>query len=577
MKKSTRWVLFFLVLCFIVFMVVGTALGVYLFSRPTRIIGGSSKVLIYNVPVGISEIPTSPGFSSLFMQRPPTLFETTQAIRRAAEDDGIESMLLKVSFLEIGWAQIQELRDALDIFRKSGKSLYAYMESGTNREYYLCSLADKVYAPPEVMAQLGLLSETTFYRRTFEKIKVEPQVEKIGKYKGGADIYMDDDMSEDLRDSMNTLLDSLYQQMVSSISTHRSIPSASVEAVIDIGLLGANQLLEGQFIDEILYPDEVMDRLGIYGEESSSKKLSMSDYAGHGQIGVHFGKKIAVVFATGMINSGRSAHDQWFNVLGSDTLSNQLREIRKDDSICAVVLRIDSPGGSGFASDLIWREIELTKEQIPVIVSMSDLSASGGYYIAMGADYIFAQPGTITGSIGVYSGKFVLGDLYDWAGMTIVPLKRGENSDMFSSSSRFSDGQLKILQNNMKEFYNGFVQKAADGRGMTFEEIDKIAQGRVWTGEQALAFGLVDELGGLKQAIDKAKELSGIPVSKKVPLTLYPREKSFFEQFEDMDRIQVKEQDLPEPVQLWMKEMAQAEIFKNEPFLALMPYVLKIR
>jgi len=580
MKKSTRWVILFLVLSFVFFLAIGLALGIFLFSRQGVIKG--PRLLVFQVPTLLPETPPPPHLGTLFAPRPLTLFETTQAIRRAAEDKSISGALLKISFVGMGWGQIQELRDALAVFRQAGKPVFAYLEFADNREYYLAAIADHVFMPPETVARLGLNSEVTFFRRTLDKVKVEPQLEHVGDYKSASDIFMRDSMSEEHRASMNTLLDSIYGQLIHAIQENRSIESASAERIIDRGLLAPAQLLRGGFIDAVLYPDELADK--IYDElqidlDEPSDTLALREYAGRRELGIHFGRKIAVVVASGDIASGKSRSGGWIEVVGSETVGRQLREIRQDDSIAAVVLRINSPGGSGFASDLIWREVELTRQVKPVVVSMSDLAASGGYYIAMGADYVFAQPATLTGSIGVIAGKFVLKDLYDWAGMTIETLQRGDNAEIFSESHRFTDEQREILQTHLEQFYEGFVRKAAEGRGMTWEEMDNIAQGQVWTGELAKALGLVDELGGLQDAIDKAKELAHppIPVSKKVPLVMYPREKSFFEQLAEMDEVHASVRNLPEPARAWMKEAARAEQFQNEALLLRMPFIPEIR
>jgi protease-4 len=241
------------------------------------------------------------------------------------------------------------------------------------------------------------------------------------------------------------------------------------------------------------------------------------------------------------------------------------------------VLRIDSPGGSGFASDLIWREVQLTANQKPVVVSMSDVAASGGYYIAMGANHIVTQPATLTGSIGVIAGKMVLNDFYDWAGMNIESIKRGENADLFTASQGFDEKQRKILGGYIEDFYDTFVHKAAEGREMTWEEMHELAQGRVWTGEQAVETGLADELGGLTEAIAQAKNLSGLPLTEPVPLDVYPKRKTFFEMLSQMDQTQVLEGKMPRSVRRIVDEAATLKILEDEPLLTLMPFRVVIK
>jgi protease IV len=577
MKKSTRLFLLFFILSFIFFICLATVLGIYLFSRTG--VMGPPKTLVFNIPLQIAEIPQTPGISALFGPRQPTLFETTRAIRRAARDEGISEMLVQISFVGLGWAQIQEIRDSLEHFKESGKPVHVYLEAATNRELYLASVADKIYMPPETITMLGLLSQTTFYRETLDKIKIQPQFEHVGDYKSASDVLMRKEMSEEHRQAINSELDSIYGQIVSNIAAGRKIEDASVERIFDAGLLSPKQLSEAGIIDEIVYPDEMYPKIGIDPSDDSGY-LFLNNYALKQDFDIHFGRKIAVVFINGVISTGRSSQGGWSgDVAGADTIGRQLRDIREDSSIAAVVLRINSPGGSGYASDLIWREVQLTSEKKPVVVSMSDLAASGGYYIAMPADYIYAQPATLTGSIGVIAGKLVADNLYDWMGMNVVSLKRGENADFFSETHAFSEDQKEMLRDHIEEFYQVFVRKAADGRGMTYEEMHKYAQGRVWTGELAKLVGLVDELGGLEMAIDKAEELVGINPIEDTPLVLYPKEKSFFEQLQQTNQVRMAEvtEEMPKPLKKVIRDSVRAELFENEPFLLLMPSIPEIR
>jgi protease-4 len=336
-------------------------------------------------------------------------------------------------------------------------------------------------------------------------------------------------MSEAQREATNSILDSLYSQIVDGIAKSRKLTPAEVRRAIDEGLLTPGRAKSLKLVDELLYADQVEDELSKrFGNYAEVKPRS---YKKSGSLHLGRRNRIAVINTSGVIISGKSGTGSFGGeFIGSETVVRLLKDVREDGGVRAVVLRVDSPGGSGVASDAIWRETQLLKRSKPLVVSMGDVAASGGYYMAMGADAIVAEPATITGSIGVISGKFNMRGFYeDWLGLHRDQIKRGENADLFSDYQGFTDAQRASIRAQIEDFYHEFVHKAAEGRGRKDEEIDRIGQGRIWSGEQAKENGLVDELGGLRKAVEIAKQRANIPASEGVSLDMYPRRKSLLQ------------------------------------------------
>lgn len=477
-----------------------------------------------------------------------TLPDIVDSIGRAANDPRIRGIELRVGSLETGLAKTQELRAALAAFRASGKPILGYMEVGGNREYYVASVADELYLMPGGMLMTtGLLADAPFFKGTLDKLKIEPELEHIGEYKSASETWTRESMSEAQRRATDSILDSLFGQIVNDIAASRKLTVQKVREGIDAGLLTPEEAKERGFVDGLLYEDQVKDKLeGRFGHYS---ELRVRTYKGTGGFRRFGHPRIAVINAAGTIVSGRSGSGSFGGeFIGSGSLTQILKDVREDDGIRAVVLRVDSPGGSGIASDAIWRETVLLKEQKPFVVSMADVAASGGYYISMGADAIVAEPATITGSIGVITGKFNMKGFYEsWLGMHRDQIKRGENADLFSDYSGFSDQQRGLIRRQMEVFYRDFVHKAAEGRSKKDEEIDKIGQGRIWSGEQAKQLGLVDELGGLDTAIAIAKEKAKIPAGERVSIESYPKRRSLLQSLsgDEDDEASIRRTSLP--------------------------------
>jgi protease-4 len=435
-----------------------------------------------------------------------------------------------VGSVSTGWARVQELRDALVRFRKSGKPSWAHLEFAGNQEYFLATGCAKVAASPTAMLDVsGLSAEVSFYKGALEKLGVEAQFEGVGKYKNAPNQFTEAGFTAPHREQMEALVGSLFDQYVRAIAEARGLSPQDVRAIVDRGPFHGPEAKEAGLVDELLYRDQVEDRIPAAGRVSPSGYLR----AGRG-FGFDRRPKVALVHAVGEIVPGESQSSPFGGSLaGSDTIVRGLRQASEDDGVRAIILRVDSPGGSGTASDAIWREVGVARRKKPVVVSMGDYAASGGYYIAMGADAIVAEPGTITGSIGVFSGKFSLRGLYAKLGVSQETVRRGKNATLFSGWEPWTDEERAKVRGLNVAFYETFIAKAAEGRKKTPQEIDAVAQGRVWTGEEALRAGLVDALGGLDAAVAVARVRARIARGQEVQLVVLPQKKGLLETLMD--------------------------------------------
>jgi protease IV len=455
-------------------------------------------------------------------------------LRKAKVDRRVAAVLLKPAGLTTPfWAKIQEIRDAILDFRKSGKPVYAYLEYGADRDYYLASAADKVFLMPSSSLDLtGVATYELFLRGTLDKLGAYPDLHHIGDYKTATNTFTEKSFTAAHREMDESLNRDLYEQIVRGIADGRKKNETDVRALLDEGPFLPENALRAGLIDDVAYEDQVEEKLRPGG---AGRRIDSDEYASvsAASFGLNRGPRIAVIYAAGAIASGKSGFDPLNgSVVGSDTLIESIRQARRDGSIRAIVLRVDSPGGSAAASDAIWHELMMAKSahtERPIVASMSDLAASGGYYIAMAADAIVAQPSTITGSIGIFGGKFVTAGVYEKLGARIESTSVGRNAEMNSPARAYNPGEVKKIEEQLQAFYDQFVEKVATARHSTPEKIDQIAQGRVWTGRQAKDRGLVDELGGLAQAIAVAKKRAKIAPDTEVELVPYPPRRSFLE------------------------------------------------
>ena len=482
----------------------------------------------------VAEVPASDVVAYLSDATTPTVRGLVDNLRKAKADARVRAVLLRpTGFASPYWGKVQELRDALLDFKESGKPLYAYLEYGGDREYYLASAADKVFLMPASTLDLaGVATYQLFLRGTLDKIGAHPDLHHIGDFKTASNSFTEKGYTPAHRQMDEWLNRDLYEQIVSGIAAGRKKSEADVRQLIEQGPFLAEDALRAGLVDELIYDDQVTEKMrGDEGDED----LDTIDGDDYGRVsltslGLNRGPRIAVIYAVGAIVSGQSGYDPLNGaVVGSESLIEAIRDAREDSSIRAIVLRVDSPGGSATASDAVWRELMLARDKRPLIVSMSDLAASGGYYIAMPGHVIVAQPSTLTGSIGIYGGKFISGGVYEKLGANIESTSIGKHAEMNSPARPYNADELKKVKAQLESFYTGFVAKAAAARGKTPDQIDAIAQGRVWTGQQAVQNGLVDALGGLDKAIDVAKEKAGIDPDDEVQLVVYPEPKSFYE------------------------------------------------
>lgn len=480
------------------------------------------------------EVPSSDVLQ--FVQAPDghTIRGLVDTLRKAKVDSRVRAVVLRLQPFESPfWAKVQELRDAIVDFRASGKPVVAFLEFAGNREYYLASAADKVFLLPTATLDLtGAASFELFLRGTLDWIGTYPDLHRIGDYKTAVNTFTEKTFTPAHKEMASSLTRDQYDQLVRAISDGRRKSESDVRALLDEGPFLPEEALRQGLVDDLAYDDELDDHVP---ELAGTRQIEVDDYArvDWGALGVSRRARIAVIYASGTIVSGRSTYDPINGpVLGADTIVEHIRQVRADRSIRAIVLRVDSPGGSSTASDMIWRELTITKDATPrrpLIVSMSDLAASGGYYISMPGDVIVAQPGTLTGSIGIYTGKFVTGGTFEKLGANIEATSVGRFAEIYSPDRRFTAEERKKVEESMQAFYDQFVEKAAEARQTTPEKIDQVAQGRVWTGAQARQVGLVDELGGLQTAIATAKQRADIAADEEVDLVIYPPRRSVYE------------------------------------------------
>ncbi len=454
------------------------------------------------------------------------LQELRDALEHAAGDDKIKGILLDMDGFLGGMASLEEIRMMIADFKTSGKFVKAYAQNYGEGGYYLASVADKIMLHPEGSLEFnGLSANVLFLKGMFDKVGIEPQIFRVGDFKSAVEPFIRKDMSEESELQMRELLASLNTHMLSSVAESRNLPFEEVKNINDSMLVQNPQdALARRLVDKLTYDDEVRADIGA---EVGAEELNLVTYSDYRNSYASFGStknRIGVVVASGDIVGGKGNWD----MIGSDQFVKTLRELRENDNIKAIVLRVNSPGGSYLASDAIWREVKLASEVKPVIASMSDYAASGGYYISMACDTIVAHPNTITGSIGIFSILFNVQELMnDKLGLTMDGVATGMYSDLYTSDRPLTDNEKSIIQSEVEKNYDTFIRKAAEGRNMSEEALRAIASGRVWSGDQALENGLVDVLGDFNTAVSIAAEKAGI--ADDYNLRFYPPQKSFFE------------------------------------------------
>lgn len=517
-------------------------------EKPAAVETGS--YLVFDLNTNITDAPPRVDFSMFTdgdRREMLQLRTVTRALRAAATDNRIAGVFMTGALDPMGYgsgyAALKEVRTALAEVRAAGKPVKAYLTFADKKDYYLASVANDVVLDPYGMILLpGLASQPMFYAGALEKFGIGIQITRVGKYKSYVEPFTRKDMSPENREQIQKLLDDVWGSLVADIAVSRGLTPAAVQATVDAeGLIRADAAKAGKLVDRIAYRDEVIDEMkaktGRKGAKESFKQISLANYAKvapdqadnnrKGALPTH-GKNIAIVYAEGAIVDGEGDPGE----VGGTKFARELRQLRQNDKIKAIVLRVNSPGGSATASEAIQREIRLTRKVKPVIVSMGSYAASGGYWIATYGDRIFAEPTTITGSIGVFGIQFDIEKLANHFGFTFDSVKTGKFADSLTIARPKTDEEMAVFQHMVDWIYGEFVGKVADSRHLKLEFVKEIAQGRVWSGAEAKKLGLVDEIGGLDAALKYAAGKAGVGTSYRI--VEYPRKKELGEEIAEM-------------------------------------------
>jgi len=502
--------------------------------------------------------PSDPLFGSLTENFKAKL----DRIAKAKKDANVKALLLEIEDLSIGWGKMDELRNAIADFRASGKKAYAYMESATGKDYLVALACDVVGLPEsgEVMLP-GVRAEVMFFKDLLEKLHLQADFLQMGDYKGAAEPFTRSSMSPQFRQQFETVINDFFEkgyvETIIQSRPEKKWTTEQVKEIIDVGLHGAKKAAEIGLIDRIAYEKDFEEALKAdlklekvevarnYGKAKTddvdlSNPFAIFKLLQPSKKEESKNAKVAVIYAVGEIVTGKGGGNPFSDdsgMVGSATTIEAIRQAEKDETVKAIVLRVDSPGGSALASDLIWNELVKCKK--PVVASMGDVAASGGYYISMACPKIYAEPGTLTGSIGVVGGKVCTGGLTDWVGLKTEVISRGKNSGILSGERPWTDSERKVMLAMMQEVYDQFLDKTLAGRKkagvtMTKDDLLKLAGGRIWTGRQAKEKGLVDELGTLKDAVAAAQKMAGVE-DKDLEWLVLPKAKSILDRFFDND------------------------------------------
>jgi protease-4 len=543
---------------------------IWIAAKPSAMRLPTSSVLVIDAAGEIDEQRTPDFFSALNGTTVPVLHDFTDALDTAATDSHITGIVVRIAPLATGWGKLEEIRTHLMSFRKSGKPSICYLgyDGVGNPEYYLASACQQIWLVPTAPVSIrGMMAQATFFRGTLDKLKVVPEFYHIAEFKTAGNTFTEKKFTPAHREEVEGLLHGVYEQYLTDASNGRGMDRAKFEALLNQGPFSSNDAVTSKIVDRLAYWDQVQDEFRTRGREWNP--ISLRSYRAF--VKNDGGTQIAVIHATGLIVSGDSGTTPGGgSIMGGDSVATDIRNARKNSSIKAIVLRIDSGGGSVVGSEVIRREVELANQVKPVVVSMSDVAASGGYWIAAPARKIVADPNTITGSIGVLIGKFNISGLYNLLGISTDGVATSDNATLFSEQQNFSPAQRAYIEKSLQETYADFTKGVAAGRKMTVEAVDKVGKGRVWTGAQAKELGLVDELGGLDRAVEVAKELAHIPANTSVRLVRFPEEKSFFQQLLEREKDQMEES---QSIDSFLNHL----VGQMEPIQARVPYELHIR
>jgi len=498
------------------------------------------------------------GFESHFFGEMPSHTRLIENLEKAAADNRIDGVILRVGPSTLGPAKCEELRGAVEKVQEAGKKVHAYCDMLFNRQYYMASVCDSIFMLPSGYFEMtGWASVRPFYKGTLDKLGIEPNVHRIEDYKSAAELVTRTEMSPESREMATWLMDDLYEDFVSTVTSDRRMSRADFEAVMERALLTPEEAVDAGLVDRTLYWDELEEGLkrpdddnlrtvygGTYGKVERS------------EVGIE-GKKIAVVHAQGMIHGGRSGMDPMLGMMmGAESVISDLRAAMDDDEIKGVIFRVDSPGGMGYASDKIGRWVKMVETKKPVVVSMADVAASGGYMVSHRMRPIVVSGNTITGSIGSITGKFNMRGLYDKLGISYDFVTKGPFALIHSEYGNWTPEEAEMVADNHWKGYNDWVEDIAEHRGLTFDQVDSVARGRVWTGRQALERNLVDKLGGLDAAIAELKRKAEIPADEDVTIVHYPKKKSLIEAIMEGNLATLVKSSLAMRVRSYLQEWA---------------------
>ncbi len=574
----------FLLAGFLVFIIfIGILVSAVSMGKKETVVVPEKTVIVLTLDQPVSERSSDNPLAHLNFSRPDMssqlgLNDIVKNINRAAADSKVKGIYLELSDIPSGQATIEEIRNALIDFKKSGKFIFAYAEVFTQKSYYLASVADKIYLNPAGgMEFKGMVGQVMFFKGLLDKIDVEAQVIRHGKFKSAIEPFTLDKMSEPNKVQTLTFISGMWNHMLEGISASRKIPVDDLNAIANEYKIQTPQdAVSQKMVDKLLYKDQVLDELKSRLDVKNTKDLKFMKIGKYANAPFPESSssqdKIAVIYATGDIISGEGNEE----TIGSETISKAIRKARLDDNVKAVVLRVNSPGGSALASDVIWREMVLTKKAKPVVVSMGDVAASGGYYISCAADKIYAYPNTITGSIGVFGIIPNLKEMFNKnLGITFDEVKTNPYADYIPVTRPMNDAEKKIITRDIENIYSTFTTHVSEGRKMTVAQVDSIGQGRVWSGIDAKRIGLIDEFGGLNDAIKEAARLAKLKSFRTQEL---PEQKDTFQQLietftGDNTRVSLrKELGAAYPYYKYLSRMSRMQGIQ-----ALMPYEFDIK
>ncbi len=507
-------------------------LNIFLDTEP--IITDNSYLNIYLSGEIPEYVPPDP-LEEALGRKPLDIKKIRDVLEKARVDDRINGVIIRPRYLQIGFAKIQELRDLILEYRKSGKKAYAFLDADMTfgKGYYVATACDSIFMPPSANLFLsGVGAEVTFYKGFFDKIGVEAEFINIGDYKNAPDRYTRETIAPEQRRELQKLIDAFYDDMILTISASRDLPSQDLENLINekTGFSGVEAISSG-LVDNTAYLNDVVEKLKIHDRKPA--QLDAEEYARvpASSLDIRDKSRIAVVYCTGTIAGGSDSDDPLLGKLsGAATLISNLNKAARSSLNKAIILRIDSPGGSAVASEMIEHAVREAAGKKPLVVSVSDYGASGGYYIAMPGDTLIAAPASVVGSIGIYAGKFNVKNLYQKLNLNTAMISRGENAGMFSLTESWTAAEQAIIKRLIQSYYDDWLKKVSETRNLPVADVREIAGGRVYTGTEAVENGLFDATGTFYTAVEAAKHLAGIDAAESVRLVYFPRRKSFFQE-----------------------------------------------